>query len=356
MSLSVEEMNKQLPVANMLPGEAVPYYMASGEGARYEINGQLVTVIARAADTGGIFSAAYVSGGMGAESPFVSHSIEHKTLYVFDGILHVWLPGESRILTPGDSVVIPPNTPHAYRMASHCTRFLNWMTPGGGEKYYERVGTPIDSHVPPVRPGHQASRQEQAELGAEFGITFPDVERVPSSFKHDAGLPPTQSPYFLSAGEGERMVSYQTMFTYLSRPANTGSNYFAVHTKGAKSPYIPLHFHSQHTENFLCTEGRMWLYANGREMLLTKGDFVHAPAGTIHSFALDAHNTQMVGFLTPSVFNGFFEYFNEPTEDYMYTEGGEPYMDMEGFGRAQAEMDLTVVGPPPQRRAALDIP
>ena len=93
MSLSVEEMNKQLPVANVLPGEAVPYYMASGEGARYEINRQLVTVIARAADTGGIFSAAYISGGMGAESPFVSHSIEHKTLYVFDGILHVWLPG-----------------------------------------------------------------------------------------------------------------------------------------------------------------------------------------------------------------------------------------------------------------------
>lgn len=34
MSLSVEEINKQLPVANVLPAEAVPYYMASGEGAR----------------------------------------------------------------------------------------------------------------------------------------------------------------------------------------------------------------------------------------------------------------------------------------------------------------------------------
>ena len=159
MSLSVEEMNSQLPVANVLPGEAVPYYMASGEGARYELNGQLVTVIARAADTGGIFSAAYISGGMGAESPFVTHAVEHKTLYVFDGILHVWLPGESRILTPGDSVVIPPGTPHAYRMASHYTRFLNWMTPGGAEAYYERVGTPIDSHVPagPCRPVGQPS-------------------------------------------------------------------------------------------------------------------------------------------------------------------------------------------------------
>ncbi|WP_308471398.1 hypothetical protein [Arthrobacter sp. Y81] len=162
-------------------------------------------------------------------------------------------------------------------MASHYTRFLNWMTPGGAEAYYERVGTPIDSHVPPVHAGHKRSAQEQAEVGAEFGISFPNVERVAPSFQQDAGLPAAQSPYFLSAGEGEGegegLVSYQTMFTYLSRPANTGSNYFAVHTKGAKSPYIPLHFHEDHTENFLCTEGRMWLYANGREVLLTKGDF-----------------------------------------------------------------------------------
>ncbi len=256
--------------------------MASGEGgARYEINGQLVTVIARAADTGGIFSAAYISGGMGAESPFVTHSIEHKTLYVFDGILHVWLPGESRILTPGDSVVIPPGgTPPRLPDGQplHTVPKLDDAR-GGAEAYYERVGTPIDSHVPPVRAGHKLTAQEQAEVGAEFGITFPDIERVNPSLQHNAGLPSSLSPYFLSAGEGERLVSYQTMFSYLSRPQNTGDNYFAVHTKGAKSPYIPLHFHSEHTENFLCTEGRMFLYANGREMLLTKGDFVHAPSG-----------------------------------------------------------------------------
>ena len=44
MSLSAEEMNKQLPAANTLPGEAVPYYMETAAGARYKINGQLVSV------------------------------------------------------------------------------------------------------------------------------------------------------------------------------------------------------------------------------------------------------------------------------------------------------------------------
>ena len=69
------------------------------------------------------------------------------------------------------------------------------MTPGGAEAYYERVGTPIDSHVPPVHAGHKRSAQEQAEVGAEFGISFPDVERIQPSLQAEmdltaAGPPP----------------------------------------------------------------------------------------------------------------------------------------------------------------------
>lgn len=355
MTLSAEEMNSQAPLANRLPGEQLPYYMGSGEGLRFEYNGHLVTIVARSADTGGMFSAAYISGGRGAEAPFMVHSVEHKTLYVFDGILHVWLGSDARVLTPGDTVVIPPGTPYAYRMVSHYTRFLSFMTPGGSEDFYQRAGTPVDFHVPAARPGAVSSRERLADIGAEFGLQFPELPRGEAVLQHQAGLPAGVQPYFLTAGEGDRFVSYETMFTYLSRSTNTDANYFAVHTKGGKSPYIPAHFHRRHTENFFCTEGRMWLYVNGKEVLLTKGDFVHAPAGTIHSFAFDTHNTQMLGFLTPAVFDGFFEYFNTPTEDYIYPEGGEPYFDREGFGRAQADLDLVVVGPPPQRRAALDL-
>ena len=180
MSLSVEEMNKQLPVANALPGEAVPYYMASGEGARYEINGQLVTVIARAADTGGIFSAAYISGGMGAESPFVTPQHRAQDPVRFRRHPARLAARRKPHPDPGRFGGHPAgNTPHAYRMASHYTRFLNWMTPGGGRGLLRARWAP-----PSIRtsrrsaPAASASLQEQAEVGAEFGITFPDVERV----------------------------------------------------------------------------------------------------------------------------------------------------------------------------------
>ncbi len=76
-----------------------------------------------------------------------------------------------------------------------------------------------------------------------------------------------------------------------------------------------------------------------------------APAGTIHSFSFhthNTHNTHMLGILTTPLFEKFFEYMNVPSNFAVQEEGTEPWFPAEGCGKAQAELDLTVVGPPPQ--------
>ncbi|GAA3199852.1 hypothetical protein GCM10020255_103880 [Rhodococcus baikonurensis] len=55
----------------------------------------------------------------------------------------------------------------------------------------------------------------------------------------------------------------------------------------------------------------------------------------------------MLGLLTTGVFEKFFEYMNRPTEAHVHVEGGDMTFPGEGFGRARAELDLEVVGPPP---------
>lgn len=115
------------------------------------------------------------------------------------------------------------------------------------------------------------------------------------------------------------------------------------------------HFHEQHTENFLCLSGRMWLYVNGTEILLTRGDFAHAPAGTIHTFAFDAHNTHMVGILTPNVFENFFDALGTPTDDHVHTETTELVAPPTPSPQLQAELDVVVTGPPPERSVGLDL-
>jgi quercetin 2,3-dioxygenase len=344
-----------IPTANSLPGEAVPYLMSAGEGARYELNGQLVTLIARPQDTGGQFGAYYVSGPRGAEMPFMAHRGEHQTVIVFDGLVQIWLGGASSILAAGDEVVIPQGVPFAYRMLSNYTRILRWSTPGTSLALYPLLGMAVDAHVHPVHAERIVTLDEFREVGGEFGITFPDLPKDEGALVHAARVPTGSEPYVLSAGEGEHLVGFEQMHTYLSRGANTGGQYFAVHSSGAKQGYVPLHFHQQHTENFFCFEGRVWLYVNGREMLLTKGDFVHAPPGTIHSYAFDSHHTQMIGFLSPDIFEPFFDYLFTPTDDTVYTEGGQPYFNEVGFQRVRDDLDLVVVGPPPERAKALDL-
>jgi len=354
MSLDVESVHRLAPEVNRLPGEPVPYCLAAGEGRRYELDGRLVTVIATARDTGGLFDAAYLTGGRGATAPFHVHSGHQRSFYVFDGRVQFWLGGDSRVLVPGDSVHVPAGTPVAYRMLAHLTRVLTWAAPGGALDYVEHVGTPVQQHIHPVNPNSATTPRQRAEAGAPLGITFPEHPFTEAADTWDAALPAAQQPYFLRSGEGDRREAGDCLNTYLARGADTGGGYFAVDTVGARAPYIVRHFHRLHTENFVCVSGRVRLHVNGSEVLLTQGDFVHAPAGTIHSFAFDAHNTRMLGVLTPDVFEPFFDLTGRPTEQHVHTDGPAD-LAMSPDELAAADLDLEVVGPPPRRSVPLEI-
>ncbi len=354
MTTDIEAMHDLAPVVNRLPGEPVPYYLAGGEGQRYELDGALYTIIARDKDTGGLFDAAYMTGARGSEVPFHAHAAEHRSFYVFSGSVQVWLGQQSRVLVPGDSVHVPAGTPVAWRMLAHVTKMLTWAAPGGSLEFVERAGIPVARTIHSGRTTSTISAQHRAELGEPLGITFPALSPAEPRDVWDAALPQGSDPYFLRSGEGDRRETGDCLNTYLVRGANTAGTYFAVDSLGARSSYFVRHFHRQHTENFVCVSGRIWLYVNGREVLLTEGDFVHAPAGTIHTFTFDAHNTRMLGILTPDVFEPFFDLTGRPTELHVHPDGPTD-LATDPAQLAASDLDLVVVGPPPQRSVGLDV-
>ncbi|MBQ6639527.1 MAG: quercetin 2,3-dioxygenase [Saccharopolyspora sp.] len=354
MTTDLEAMHDLDPVVNRLPGEPVPYYLANGEGRRYELDDLLHTIIARAADTGGLFDAAYITGGRGSAAPFHAHAHQHRSFYVCSGSVQVWLGRSSRILVPGDSVHAPAGTPVAYRMLAHVTKLLTWAAPGGSVEFAEKLGTPVRRRVHSGRSTSGVSGRQREGIAAPLGITFPAIDPEPVRDHWDAALPQGVEPYFLRAGEGDRRETGDSLNTYLVRGANTAGNYFAVDTFGTRSQYFIRHFHQRHTESFVCLSGRIWLYVNGREVLLTEGDFVHAPAGTIHTFAFDAHNTRMLGILTPDVFEAFFDVTGRPTDLHVHPDGPAE-LATDPAELAASDLDLVVVGPPPQRMAGLDV-
>ncbi|GGG03620.1 hypothetical protein GCM10007304_17150 [Rhodococcoides trifolii] len=342
------------PVIDALPGEQVPYAVASGEGLRYEIDNQLWTVIARASDTGGLFDAAFVLGPRGAGSGFHSLADHQRSYYVFAGLAQFWLPGESRILGVGDSVHVPPGTPVAYRMLGHQTKLLMWCAPGGALDALHTSGGAVDSRVYSA-DGKAGVVVTTGQVLVPGPALLQDLPMIAASDAWDDVLPDGVEGYFLRAHTGDNREWPDSMNSIGARGRNTGGRYFSVLTAGAKAPYIPQHFHRLHTENFFCLSGRVWLYANGTERLLTEGDFVHAPAGTVHSFAFDAHNTRMLGMLTSDVFEPFFDITGVATENAVYTEGlVDPGFLMSKLGDL-ADLDVQFVGPPPTRVQASDL-
>lgn len=345
-AIDLETMHGTTPVINQLPGEPVPYYLASGEGLRYELDGQLWTVIARGTDTGGLFDAAYVLGPRGAQTPFHSLASHQRSYFVVEGSVQVWLPGQSRILVPGDSVHVPEGTPVAYRMLSHMTRLLFFSAPSGALDALVGSQATVERHI------YSTRGTGNAELFLPAGARVHELDRTDPQDVWDEALPAGAEGYFLRSRTGDRRAWPDAVNAYATRGRNTGGRYFAVSTLAAPQPYIVRHFHRQHTENFLCLSGRIWLWVNGQEVLLTSGDFLHAPAGTVHSFAIAAHNTQMLGLLSSDVFEPFFDVTGVATDDLVHTEGLiDPSTVMSGM-QANPGLDLVVVGGPPQRTRA----
>lgn len=347
------------PLVNQLPGEPTPYYLANGEGLRFERDGQLWTVIARTSDSGGAFDAAFILGPRGSGSAAHSLPAHQRSFYVFEGSVQFWLPGGSRTLVPGDSVHVPAGVSVAYRMLSHMSRILMYSAPGGALDALVTGAEQVQQHL--YTDSFDGNRRDgSGSPGTEHTLGTPllsGVEAAPAltqsaSEDWDASLPAGHEPYFLRGREGDRRGWPETINTFSSRGRTTGGRYFSVDTLGAPAPYIIRHFHRLHTENFFCLAGRIWLWVNGEEILLTPGDYVHAPAGTIHSFALAAHNTRMLGILTSDVFEPFFDVTGVPTEDHVYTEGLiDPSVVIGGI-RANPDLDVVVTGPPPERTRA----
>lgn len=339
----LERIHGAVPLVNQLPGEPLPYYMASGEGARYEKDGQLYTVVARSQDTGGDFEAVFILGPRGAETAAHVLTGQQRSYVVTSGSLEVWISGAGRILAQGDSFHVPPGATLSYRFLSHLTRLFMFSAPGGALEQLLGNNAPVQAHI------YQSAKAKNLLAPSGSGAQPLEANR------DAAGLPDGVEGYFLSAGSGDHRGWPDAVNTYLARGRNTGGRYFAVNTLAAPQPYIIRHFHKQHTENFICLSGRVWLWVNGQELLLTAGDFLHAPAGTIHSFAIAAHNTQMLGMLTGDIFEPFFDVTSVAGESNVYTEGLiDPSVVIRGI-KEHAELDLVVTGPPPERVRATGI-
>jgi quercetin dioxygenase-like cupin family protein len=104
----------------------------------------------------------------GTALPLHVHHREDEQAVVLEGNLTFWVGDRVHHLGPGDTIALPRGVPHAHVITSPRARILTVATPGGFERLFTDLGTPVTSQTPPAGPPDFAAHTDAvANLGVE---------------------------------------------------------------------------------------------------------------------------------------------------------------------------------------------
>jgi len=187
---------------------------------------------------------------------------------------------------------------------------------------YAALGQPSEAVTYSTRAEPPDWNKPLPGLDVEFlsneasGITAGEKSRV---------APAGVEPYVIPAGEGERMMAGDELFTFLTDQRQSGGKFIVLMTDGPKGDRIPNHMHEKHTETFFCLNGCVSMTAGEEHVSLRPGDFLHVPAGTPHTFQLTGNNTRFIQFHAPGLNEPFFRYMCDPCEEHTFLEPPPPF-------------------------------
>lgn len=143
-----------------------PRVLARDEGEALWFLGNLVTVKAAAADTGGRVSVVEFLNPPGFAPPLHRHLREDEMFLVLDGAATFHCDGDELPAGPGDFVLLPVGLAHTFRVTSaEPLRTLQITTPGGFEEYAALVGGPAtERRLPRAAPVDPAVLAHAGEL------------------------------------------------------------------------------------------------------------------------------------------------------------------------------------------------
>ncbi len=131
------------PVAGTTPSTP-PKVVQQNEGMQVWAMGILVTIKVTSEDTNGMYSVFEDIVPPGAGPVPHTHTREDETLFVLEGSLTAWLGGQRHELSEGDFVHMPRGVEHYFKnLTEKHTRMLLTYTPGGFERWFLDVGTPV---------------------------------------------------------------------------------------------------------------------------------------------------------------------------------------------------------------------
>jgi quercetin dioxygenase-like cupin family protein len=133
----------------------------------YWWQGSLMTIKARASDTGGAIGLVEGEFYEGFGPPLHVHHHEDEGMYVLEGEIRFRQGEDEFVAGPGALIWAPKGTPHAFQVESTTARALVIVTPAGFEQIFVEGGVPAGASPPPKQ--HYDPEAARA-LAAKFGF------------------------------------------------------------------------------------------------------------------------------------------------------------------------------------------
>jgi quercetin dioxygenase-like cupin family protein len=113
-------------------------------------------------------------GRSGYNSPLHRHLHDEETFVVLDGRVQFTADGEDHVAVAGSAVLVPRRTVHGFVVTSPSARFLTLHTPGGFDRFTNRVGFPargpVDADASAPLDAPVPSPEDLTRIAAEYGI------------------------------------------------------------------------------------------------------------------------------------------------------------------------------------------
>lgn len=130
--------------------------------------GSLMTIKARAEDTGGALGLVEANFYRGFGPPLHVHTREDEAFYVLEGNIRIRQGQEEFVAGPGAWVWGPRGDPHTFKVESESARALVIVTPGGFERMFEVGGVPLSESAEP--PEQEYDPEAAVALAERFAF------------------------------------------------------------------------------------------------------------------------------------------------------------------------------------------
>lgn len=115
--------------------------------------------------TGGAYTVLELTLPSGGGAPLHTHRREDEIFHIIDGVCEVVCDGQTYSAEAGAVVVLPKDTPHAFRNPTDSpTRILITAVPGGLDTYFEAL-----AHI---RADDPTAAQQVTDINTRYAIEF----------------------------------------------------------------------------------------------------------------------------------------------------------------------------------------